>query len=42
MFYEYLICFALAFIVSFFTTPIAKKVAFCIGAIDIPKDEENA
>jgi len=41
LFYEYLICFALAFIVSFFTTPIAKKVAFCIGAIDIPKDERR-
>lgn len=41
LFYEYLICFALAFIVSFVATPIAKKVAFCIGAIDIPKDNRR-
>ncbi len=41
MFYEYLICFALAFIVSFVATPIAKKVAFCIGAVDVPKDDRR-
>lgn len=41
MFYEYFISFALAFIVSFATTPIAKKVAFYIGAVDVPKDNRR-
>lgn len=41
MFYEYLIYFVLAFIVSFVATPIAKKVAFCIGAVDVPKDDRR-
>lgn len=38
---EYFICFALAFIVSFSATPIAKKVAFKVGAVDIPKDNRR-
>ena len=41
MFYEYFISFALAFIVSFTSTPIAKKVAFYIGAVDVPKDDRR-
>ncbi|WP_010246360.1 MraY family glycosyltransferase [Acetivibrio cellulolyticus] len=41
MFFEYFISFALAFIVSFVATPIAKKVAFYIGAVDVPKDERR-
>lgn len=41
VFYEYFISFALAFIVSFATTPIAKKVAFYIGAVDVPKDNRR-
>ena len=41
MFYEYFISFALAFIISFVATPIAKKVAFYIGAVDVPKDERR-
>lgn len=41
VFYEYFISFALAFIVSFAATPIAKKVAFYIGAVDVPKDNRR-
>jgi len=41
VFYEYFICFALAFIISFVATPIAKKVAFYIGAVDVPKDDRR-
>lgn len=36
--YEYIISFALAFIVAFSSTPIVRKIAFKIGAVDIPKD----
>ncbi|HHX17587.1 MAG TPA: undecaprenyl/decaprenyl-phosphate alpha-N-acetylglucosaminyl 1-phosphate transferase [Clostridium sp.] len=36
--YEYIILFALAFIVAFSSTPIVRKLAFKIGAVDIPKD----
>jgi len=39
--YEYLITFLLAFIVSFCATPIVRKLAFRIGAIDIPKDNRR-
>jgi UDP-GlcNAc:undecaprenyl-phosphate GlcNAc-1-phosphate transferase len=35
---EYIISFVLAFIVAFSATPIAKKLAFKVGAIDVPKD----
>ncbi len=35
---EYIIPFAIALIVSFFSSPIAKKIAVRLGAIDIPKD----
>lgn len=38
---EYFICFALAFIVAFSATPIAKKIAFKAGAVDVPKDERR-
>lgn len=38
MLYDYVISFALAFIVAFSATPIAKKIAFNVGAIDVPKD----
>lgn len=38
MIYEYMISFALAFIVAFSSTPIVKKIAFSVGAIDVPKD----
>lgn len=38
---EYFITFLLAFILSISATPIAKKIAFKIGAIDIPKDERR-
>ncbi len=39
--YEYIITFALAFIVAFSATPIVRRFAFRIGAVDIPKDERR-
>lgn len=38
---EYLITFVLAFIIAFSSTPIAKKLAFKLGAVDIPKDDRR-
>ena len=39
--YEYIITFALAFIIAFSATPIVRRLAFKIGAVDIPKDERR-
>ncbi len=39
--YEYLITFVLAFIIAFSATPIVRKLAFRIGAVDVPKDERR-
>ncbi len=39
--YEYIITFALAFIVAFSATPIVRRFAFRIGAVDVPKDERR-
>lgn len=39
--FEYLITFVLAFIIAFCATPMAKKLAMKVGAIDIPKDERR-
>ena len=39
--YEYFISFILAFIVAFSATPIAKKISFKIGAVDVPKDDRR-
>lgn len=39
--YEYIIPFAIALIVSFFTCPIAKKIAVRLNAIDVPKDDRR-
>lgn len=39
--YEYIITFALAFIVSFASTPIARRLAFKVGAVDVPKDDRR-
>ena len=39
--YEYIITFALAFIVSFSATPMVKKLAFKVGGVDIPKDNRR-
>jgi UDP-GlcNAc:undecaprenyl-phosphate/decaprenyl-phosphate GlcNAc-1-phosphate transferase len=36
--YEYFISFMLSFIIAFSSTPIAKKIAFKIGAVDVPND----
>ncbi|MGE5474016.1 MAG: glycosyltransferase family 4 protein [Ignavibacteriales bacterium] len=38
---EYILAFAIAFIVAFFSTPFVRKIAFKIGAVDIPKDERR-
>lgn len=38
---EYFITIVLAFIVAFSATPIARKVAFKIGAVDVPKDNRR-
>ncbi len=34
----YVLSFLMAFLISFLTTPLAKKIAFKVGAIDQPKD----
>jgi len=39
--FEYLISFTLAFIVAFSATPLARKIAFKLGAIDVPGDERK-
>lgn len=36
-----LIAFIVAFIITFITTPFVKKLAFKIGAVDIPKDNRR-
>lgn len=41
MIYEYIISFAVAFIVSFSATPIVRKIAIKLKAIDIPKDSRR-
>jgi UDP-GlcNAc:undecaprenyl-phosphate GlcNAc-1-phosphate transferase len=41
MIYEYIISFAVAFIVSFLATPIVRKIAIKFKAIDIPKDNRR-
>jgi len=38
--FEYLTAFALSFIVSFSATPIARKVAFKLSAIDVPGERK--
>lgn len=39
--YEYIITFALAFIVSLASTPIVRRLAFKVGAVDVPKDDRR-
>lgn len=39
--YEYIIPFAIALIVSFFSSPIAKRIAVRLNAIDVPKDDRR-
>lgn len=41
MYTEYIISFVFAFIVTFFATPVAKKLAFKVGAIDVPRDNRR-
>ena len=35
--YNYLIAFAISFFVAYFSTPLVKKFAFAIGAVDLPE-----
>lgn len=39
--YEYFISFVLAFIVALSATPVAKKIASKVGAVDVPKDNRR-
>lgn len=39
--YEYIVPFAIALIVSFFSSPIAKRIAVRLNAIDVPKDDRR-
>ncbi len=39
--YEYIITFALAFIIAFSSTPIVRRLAFKVGGIDVPKDDRR-
>lgn len=39
--FEYLITFVLAFIIAFSATPIARRLAIKVGAVDIPKDDRR-
>ncbi len=39
--FEYIISFVLAFLVAFFATPMVKKIAFKVGAVDVPKDNRR-
>jgi UDP-GlcNAc:undecaprenyl-phosphate GlcNAc-1-phosphate transferase len=41
IYYEYIITFSLAFIISFLATPIARKIAFRFDVVDIPKDDRR-
>lgn len=36
---EYLLAFVISFVLAFFSTPIAAKIAYKVGAVDVPKDE---
>ncbi|WP_066506072.1 MraY family glycosyltransferase [Abyssisolibacter fermentans] len=38
---KYVIPFLVALLISYITTPLAKKIAYKLGAIDIPKDERR-
>jgi UDP-GlcNAc:undecaprenyl-phosphate GlcNAc-1-phosphate transferase len=39
--FHHLVAFAVALIVAFFATPIARKIAVNIGAVNIPKDNRR-
>lgn len=39
--YDYFVSFILAFIIAFSSTPIAKRIAFKMGAIDVPRDDRR-
>jgi len=39
--YKYYIPFFVALIIAYITTPIAKRIAYKVGAIDVPKDDRR-
>ena len=39
--YHHLVAFAVALIVAFFATPIARRIAFNVGAVNVPKDNRR-
>lgn len=39
--YEYIVAILLAFVLSLFLTPVAKKLAIKMGAIDVPTDKRR-
>ncbi len=39
--YHHLVAFAVALIVAFFATPIARRIAFNSGAVNVPKDNRR-
>ena len=41
MTFHYIIAFLMPFILSYFLTPLAKKLAYKFGAIDVPKDNRR-
>lgn len=41
MYFNYIFSFLLSFLVAFLCTPLIKKVAFKIGAVDVPKDNRR-
>ncbi|SHE58714.1 UDP-GlcNAc:undecaprenyl-phosphate GlcNAc-1-phosphate transferase [Caldanaerobius fijiensis DSM 17918] len=38
---KYILAFVIAFLLTCVFTPLAKKIAYAIGAIDVPKDERR-
>ena len=36
--YEHLVAFSVALIIAFFSTPIARRIAFRAGAVNVPRD----
>jgi UDP-GlcNAc:undecaprenyl-phosphate GlcNAc-1-phosphate transferase len=39
--YHHLVAFAVGLIIAFFATPIARRIAFRFGAVNIPKDSRR-
>ncbi|SHI81451.1 MraY family glycosyltransferase [Thermoclostridium caenicola] len=39
--YEHLVAFSVALIIAFFSTPIARRIAFRTGAVNVPRDNRR-